>query len=105
MRNIIFSAVLAGLTSGCGSSEEIWAFYINAASDPVNERVVSSNFNGTVPIDNGTTTGGEWTNTYSEESSPSTIVANHGAAHVGVRRIPDAERDPFRNGVLGRCRL
>lgn len=70
MRNILFAATIAALSTGCGNSEEIWAFFVDAPTDPEDTMTVTHNFNGAIPIDNGTTTTGDWTDTYTEESDP-----------------------------------
>lgn len=72
MRKIIFAATMVALATGCSGSEEIWVFYVDGASDPVNTRDITHNFNGAVPINNGTTTG-DWTNTYTQNTSPSIV--------------------------------
>jgi hypothetical protein len=62
MRNALFAATLAALTTGCGGSEEIWVFYISPAADAVNTQTIAHNFNGAQPYAGQTQTG-DWTYT------------------------------------------
>ncbi|MCO4745740.1 MAG: hypothetical protein KC912_13185 [Proteobacteria bacterium] len=68
MRNALFAATMAALTTGCGGSEEIWVFYISPAADPVSEQAIAHNFNGAQPYAGQTTTG-DWTNTMTTTGS------------------------------------
>lgn len=70
MRNVFLAITLATLTSGCGTPEEVWAFFIDPPTDPTNTSNIAHTFIGAQPYA-GTTTNEEWTNTDTTDASPS----------------------------------